>query len=118
MAKKFDLNGKAKEILELAEKQGVQKNFFFITTFQTYIEQTNILNDLEKAIKENESMCTKSYVRGKENLYVNPAIKEYNKAATARNQTMKTILSIMDNLNDGGADHDELAEFINGRAEI
>ena len=48
---KIDLNKQAKEILEIAEKHGVEQNFFFLTTFKRYQVQIGILNDLEKTIR-------------------------------------------------------------------
>ena len=50
---KIDLNKQAKEILEIAEKHGVEQNFFFLTTFKRYQVQIRILNDLERTIREN-----------------------------------------------------------------
>ena len=47
-----DLNKQAQEILEIAEKHGVEQNFFFLTTFKRYQVQLSILNDLEKTIKK------------------------------------------------------------------
>ena len=38
---KVDLNNQAKEILEIAEKHGVEQNFFFITTFKRYQMQAS-----------------------------------------------------------------------------
>ena len=46
--KKISLNEQAQEILEIAEKHGVEQNFFFLTTFKRYQVQIGILNDLEK----------------------------------------------------------------------
>ena len=48
---KLNLNEQAKEILEIAERHGVEQNFFFITTFKRYQVQIGILIDLEKTIK-------------------------------------------------------------------
>lgn len=50
-----------------------------------------ILSELEKAIKEHGSTVVKEYVKGRENLCVNPAITEYNKTATAANGTVSTL---------------------------
>ena len=58
----MDLNQQAQEILKIAEKHGVEQNFFFITTFKRYQVQINILNDLEKTIK-TESALAKEYVK-------------------------------------------------------
>ena len=85
--KKLSLNEQAQEILAIAEKHGVEQNFFFLTTFKRYQVQISILNELEKKIKEQGSLVTKEYVKGRENVYTQPAIGEYNKTATAANQT-------------------------------
>ena len=70
---KIDLTEQAKEILKIAEDAGVQSNFFFVTTFKRYQVQLNILSDLEKAIKEDGMTVTKEYVKGRKNVYSNPA---------------------------------------------
>ena len=49
---KMSLNEQAQEILRIAEQHGVEQNFFFLTTFKRYQVQIQILNDLEKTIKE------------------------------------------------------------------
>lgn len=101
MAKdKLTLQEQAEEILAKAEEKGVQTNFFFRTTFKRYQVQMHILSELEKSIKEEGSMTTKEYVKGRANLYVNPAITEYNKTATAANGTVATLMNIVKNLSE------------------
>lgn len=97
MAKKgsSDLKAQAAEILEKAKARGVQSNFFFVTTFKRYQTQLQILDDLEKAIKEYGATVEKEYVKGRPNLTSNPAITEYNKTATAANGTVKTLMEII-----------------------
>ena len=95
---KEKLERQAKEILEIAQKYGVEQNFLFITTFQRYQVQLNILNDLEKTIKEDGSLVTKEYVKGRGNLYTHPAISEYNKTSTSANQTVATLIKIVKSL--------------------
>ena len=80
---KIDLNKQAKEILEIAEKHGVEQNFFFLTTFKRYQVQIGILNDLEKTIREEGTLVTKEYVKGRKNIYSHPAISDYNRPPTA-----------------------------------
>ena len=62
----IDLNKQAQEILKIAERHGVEQNFFFLTTFKRYQVQIGILNDLEKtlAIKATTPMRipAKAYV--------------------------------------------------------
>jgi predicted transcriptional regulator len=111
----MDLNQQAQEILKIAEKHGVEQNFFFITTFKRYQVQINILNDLERAIKEQGTLVTKEYVKGRQNVYTHPAITEYNKTANGANQTVQTLMKIITTLRDEGEDSaDELMAFIRG----
>jgi len=113
----MDLNQQAQEILKIAEKHGVEQNFFFITTFKRYQVQINILNDLEKTIKAESTLVTKEYVKGRENIYTHPAITEYNKTSTAANQTVQTLVKIITTLRDNSDDgENELLDFLkNGR---
>lgn len=107
----IDLNKQAKEILEIAQKYGVEQNFLFITTFKRYQVQINILNELEQKIKTDGSLVTKEYVKGRENIYTHPAIGEYNKTSTSANQTVATLIKIVKSLRndeDGGEGEDEL----------
>ena len=92
------LQEQAKEILRIAEKHGVEQNFFFITTFKRYQVQINILTELEKKIQEDGALVTKEYVKGRENIYTHPAISEYNKTCTSANQTVATLIKIIKSL--------------------
>ena len=107
-----DLTQQAKEILNIAEKHGVEQNFFFITTFKRYQVQINILNDLEKTIRTESTLVTKEYVKGRENIYTHPAITEYNKTSTAANQTVQTLVKIITTLRDEVDEDNELLEFL------
>lgn len=112
MSKKMTLNEQAQEILRIAEEHGVEQNFFFLTTFKRYQVQITILNDLEKQIKEQGSLVTKEYVKGRENIYTHPAIGEYNKTSTAANQTVTTLMKIITTLRKDEGENDELLEFL------
>ena len=102
--KPLSLQEQATEILRIAEQYGVEQNFFFLTTFKRYQVQINILNELEKKIKEDGALVTKEYVKGRENVYTHPAIGEYNKTATAANQTVATLMKIVTTLRDNDQD--------------
>ncbi len=95
MANKQNMQSQVEDILAKAEERGVQSNFFFVTTFKRYQVQMSTLTELEKAIKEHGSTVTKEYVKGRQNLVVNPAITEYNKTATAANGTVATLINII-----------------------
>lgn len=108
-----NLNEKVKELLDLAQQAGVEQNFFFLSTFKRYQVQLNILNQLESEIKKAGVLVTKQYVKGRENVYTHPAVTDYNRTATAANQTVQTILKIITTLaehsiGDSIPDNDEL----------
>jgi tRNA(Phe) wybutosine-synthesizing methylase Tyw3 len=113
------LNDKAKEILELAEKNGVQTNFFFTTTFQRYLVQIKILEDLEREIEEAGATVTKEYVKGRGNVYTNPAINAYNGTTNSANKTVTTLLKIVQGFKaeDKEKEIDPLMEIIDGGGE-
>lgn len=106
------LQQQANEILEQAQKRGLQSNFFFATTFQRYQVQMKILTELEKSIKEHGATVTKEYVKGRQNLVANPAITEYNKTATAANGTVNTLITIVKTLSDDTTGQGKLADLI------
>lgn len=100
MAQNMSLQQQVDQILEKAEEKGVQNSFFFKTTFKRYQVQMRILSDLEKAIAEFGATVTKEYVKGRQNLVANPRITEYNKTATARNGTVRTLINIVKSLSE------------------
>ena len=109
---RIDLNRQAQEILDIAQRHGVEQNFLFITTFKRYQVQINILNELEQKIKEDGSLVTKEYVKGRGNLYTHPAISEYNKTATSANQTVATLIKIIKSLRDDDEDSEREDELL------
>lgn len=119
IAVKKNLNEQAKEIIKIAEESGVQSNFFFITTFKRYQVQLNILSELEKTMKSEGMQVTKEYVKGRKNLYSNPAIQDYNRTTDSANKTVSTLMKIIKSF--GVEDHSEevdpLMQIINGGGE-
>lgn len=114
---KLSLNDQAREILQIAEDSGVQSNFFFVTTFKRYQVQLNILTELEKAIKDEGTLVSKEYVKGRKNIYSNPAIQDYNRTTDSANKTVATLMRILRNfgVDDAGEqDEDPLMKIING----
>lgn len=115
---KKSLDEQAVEILRIAEETGVQTNFFFVTTFKRYQVQLSNLSELEKAIKETGTLVTKEYVKGRANIYVNPAVTEYNKTTDSANRTVTTLMKIIKGFAKDGeerdADYDPLMAIING----
>ena len=113
---KMSLNEQAQEILRIAEQHGVEQNFFFLTTFKRYQVQLQILNDLEKTIKEDGTLVTKEYVKGRKNVYSHPAISDYNRTTDSANKTVSTLMKIITSLrkDDIPEDDDPLLQIIAG----
>ena len=113
---KMDLNKQAREIIRIAEESGVQSNFLFVTTFNRYQVQLNILNELEKTMNEKGMLVTKEYVKGQKNLYASPAVAEYNRTTDSANKTVTTLMRIIRDFNveESESDVDPLVRVING----
>lgn len=117
----MNLNEQAQEILSIAAEHGVEQNFFFITTFKRYQVQIQILNELEKTIKDEGPVVTKEYVKGRKNVYTHPAIGDYNRTSTAANQTVQTLMKIISDLRvnkDDENETDELIDFLKGKRKV
>ena len=117
--KKMSLEAQAREIKKLAEAAGVQTNYFFLTTFDRYQTQIGILDDLKKRIAESDTLVTKEYVKGRENVYTNPAITEYNKTTDSANKTVACLIKIIKGFKGEGSgeDIDPLVNIINGGSD-
>lgn len=111
-----DWQKQAKEIIKMAESSGMQENFFFKTTFERYLTQIKILADLQKTINTTDTLITKQYVKGRGNLYANPAIREYTHVTDSANKTVQTLIKILNGFKstDSGNEKDQLLAIING----
>ena len=122
MAKKKELSlqEQAAEILRLAKEYDVSNNFLFTTTFKRYVTQINGLENLSKTISQEDILVTKEYVKGRGNIYVHPAVKEFNNTTNSANTTVKTLLSLIETAKqqkDAGDDVDPLWQALNGGGE-
>ena len=113
--KQKTLQEQAEEIKRLAEESGVQTNFFFITTFDRYLSQLAILEELKASIEDNKSLVKQTYVKGRSNVVLNPAIRAYNSTTESANKTVACLMRIINGFKDDGADSvDPLLNIING----
>ena len=111
-----ELERRIQEFADKATKAGIADDLIFDTTFKRYIMQVGILSNLEEQIEDGELMVKKTYVKDSENLYVNPAVSEYNKTSTAANQTAVTLVKLMQQLQDNGmAEDDGFDDFIKSK---
>lgn len=116
-SKRVNLQQQADELLRRAADKGIQTNFFFMTTFKRYQVQMRLLGELEKQINEDGVTVTKEYVRGRQNIYTNPAISEYNKTATAANGTVATLINILKAFSDETGGKSKLMQMMAGLDE-
>lgn len=105
------LSDKTKELIEKAQNGGLEQDYFFTTTFERYQTQLAIAERLKEVIESEAPLVEKEYVKGRVNVVIHPAITEYNKTATAANQTAATLLKIITTLSDhalqDGSDKDD-----------
>lgn len=115
-SKANELQQQANEILKMAESSGLQENYFFKTTFQRYQVQIGILAELQKTIEGSETLVEKEYVKGRGNLYTNPAITEFNRTTDSANKTVTTLIKILKGFktSESANERDVLLEIING----
>ena len=108
----IDLNAQAKEILKKASEKGVEQAFMFTTAFRRYTELISHLADLQKEIKKEGLVVTKTYVKNRPNIYVNPAVNAYNATAAAADRTAQLLLRyIVAPITGGGENGDAFDVF-------
>lgn len=114
--KKKSLKEQAGEILRIAEESGLESNYFFSTTFERYQMQLQILEKLKTAIEDEGMLVEKEYVKGRKNLYTNPAVSDYNRTTDSANKTVATLLRILRNFDADMSkeEEDPLMSIING----
>lgn len=113
--KENNLKEQAEEIKRMAEESGVQSNYFFVTTFERYQVQLEILDALKESIEQEGMLVSKEYVKGRKNLYTNPAVSDYNRTTDSANKTVATLMRIIKNFeSDDNKDVDPLMNIING----
>ena len=78
--------------------------------------QLVILYELEQTLKDEGMLVSKEYVKGRKNLYSNPALKDYNTTTDSANRTVATLMKIIKNYNvsDTTEEEDPLLNAING----
>ena len=100
------------EIKKMAADYGVADNPLFLQTLKNY-ETAQKAIEITNAILESEDMTiSKEYVKGRENLYMHPAIKELPRQIEAANKTVDKLLDIIEKLGKKNSTGDELLDYI------
>jgi hypothetical protein len=84
--------------MELAKRYNLESNEMFISCAQTYEQQLKIIKKLQDEVSGSELLCTKEYVKGRENLMANPLVKELPKHTDSANKTLALMLDILTKL--------------------
>ncbi len=108
------------ELKEQAAAAGLEDDFYFRSTFERYQTQLYVLSELRKTIMEEGMLVTKEYVKGRGNVYTNPAVTEYNRTADSANKTVATLIRIIKSFgNEDKADEtDPLLAALSGAATM
>ena len=113
------LKEQAKEIMKIAEDNGVQGNFLFTTTFDRYLFLLDNLENLKEQIKKEGMTVEKEYIKGEKNAYSSPAVRNYNSTCDLANKTVATLMKIIKsfNVDDTTEEDDPLMAALNGSGE-
>ena len=101
----------AKDILIEATEKGLDRDASFMTSYHLLEVQIEMLDSLEKAFKEDGATTTKEYVKGRENIYIHPAVDKYTKTSdSAFNKILKLreMINQESNIDDDVFDDDLL----------
>ena len=118
MITKEQLDKKAEAIKQLAFRSGCGDNYFFLTTFERYQVQLKILDELQDAIEAEGMLVSKEYVKGRKNLYTNPAVSDFNRTTDSANKTVATLIRIIKSFGkEINTEEDPLMDILGGDGE-
>ncbi len=102
------LKERANKILARAREKGDEQALLFETIFQQYLEALDHRQKLRNALVKDGVTVTKEYVKGRQNIYVHPALAAYAQQGKLLLDTAKTLMTL---IREKIADEDELDEF-------
>lgn len=100
-------------IMAMAADYGVADNALFLQTLKNYETIQKSIEGIDQIVNQNDDLTiSKEYVKGRENLYLHPAIKELPKQIDASNKTLDKMLDIIEKLGTP-KNTDEFIDFCN-----
>ena len=100
------------KLLKMAKLYGVEKNELFVQAAEQYDTQMRVIQSIKDALDAAENLTTsKEYVKGRENVYANPLVKELPKHADSANRTLQVMLTIIKDLGKPPEPKDRLTEM-------
>jgi hypothetical protein len=108
-----DIDQKAVEILEMAKKYDVGRNFLFTTSFQRFMTLTHLSRKLGRAVSEDGMNMVVEGQRGR--MIANPLIAQYKQISGELSSVSKLLIDIIDKMKkSGGEESDPLADILGG----
>lgn len=82
---------------KMAKDYGVEKNAMVKAHLELYAFQLDTIENMKQELAETDGLMTsKEYVKGRENVYVHPILKELPKHTDAANKTAQTIMNLIE----------------------
>ena len=106
--KYFDVS----KVKAMAAEYGVAENPLFVQTLKNYETVQKAIELTNTVIEADDMTISKEYVKGRENLYMHPAIKELPKQIDAANKTVDKMMDIIDRLGKKNTTGDDLLDYI------
>lgn len=100
------------EILELADRYGVKDNVLFVSAAKRYDGQVEMIQNIEKELRENGMVITKVNTNGDEVPMANPMAGQLPKYNDTANKTLGVMLDIISKLGTAAPAGDKLGEFL------
>ncbi len=79
----------------------------------TLLDQLDQLDKIKKEVKKQKVTSTKEYVKGRENIVINPLEKFLGETQSRKDKTINTIVKILKDLNMTNNDSTELLTLLN-----
>ena len=95
------------ELLKMAKQYGVENNALFLAAAEQYDLQMRVIRMLKDGIEDGDLTTEKTYIKGENNEYAAPLVKELPKHSDAANRTAGTILDIIVKLGRKAVDEDD-----------
>lgn len=102
------LKERAQKILKKAREKGDEQALLFETIFQQYLETLDHRQKLRDAIVKDGATVTKEYVKGRQNIYVHPAMAAYAQQGKLLLNTAQTLMTL---IREKIADSDDQDDF-------
>ena len=105
-----------KELRKRAQEMDVEQRLIFETTLDRYETLIEQVDKLRIEMEKSPTTISKEYVKGRENIVVNPIIGAYNQTVATANKTAETLTRIVKGFAEiaGEKPDDPLMEILSG----